>query len=232
MISLWVDDREIPESDYAKYQPEIDKIMAEIKVQHELAEKQREEAEEMRKIAEGQRREAEKQREQASKMRLDAEKQREYANQMRLNANTNREEADKIRAEAAKQGEAADDMRKQADQMRQMAEKQREAAEGMREKAEEQRKIAEKEREAYIKIQEGIIDDLTQAGLVKDKESLSYRLSNDELIVNGAKQPAALQQKLKAKYLKDLGDRKFELMYNYSNQNGHTKTGIIRSSDE
>lgn len=232
MISLWVDDREIPESDYAKYQPEIDKIMAEIKVQHDLAEKQREEAQEMRKIAEGQRREAEKQREHASQMRLDAEKQREYANQMRLNANTNREEADKIRAEAAKQREAADNMRKEADQMRQMAEKQREAAEDMREKAEAQRKIAEKEREAYIKIQDGIIDELTQAGLVKDKESLSYRLSNDELIVNGAKQPAALQQKLKAKYLKDLGDRRFELMYNYSNQNGHTKTGIIRSDNE
>lgn len=232
MISLWVNDQEIPESDYAKYQPEIDKIMEEVRVQHEIAEKQREEAQEMRKIAEGQRREADKQREQAGIMRQDAEKQRERANQIRLNANANREEADKMRVEAGKQREAAEDMRKQADQMRQMAEKQREAAEGMREKAEEQRKVAEKEREAYIKIQDGIIDELTQAGLVKDKESLSYRLSDDELVVNGAKQPAALQQKLKAKYLKDLGDKKFELMYNYKNQNGHIKTGITRSGDE
>ncbi len=232
IISLWVDDKEIAESDYAKYQPEIDKIMEEVKAQHEIAEKQREEAQEMRKIAEGQRREAEKQSGQASIMRQDAEKQREHANQMRLNANANREEADKMRVEAGKQREAAEDMRKQADQMRQMAEKQREAAEGMREKAEEQRKVAEKEREAYIRIQDGIIDELTREGLVKDRDDLSYKLSDEELIVNGTKQSADLHQKLKSKYVKELGDRKFELMYNYRNQSGHIKTGISRSGEK
>lgn len=230
-ISLWVDDREIPESDYGKYQSEIDKILEEVKVQHARAEKQREEAEQMRKAAEGQRRlvekqreeahvlrmEAEKQREEAHQQRLEAEKQRQHAEQMRLSAGKGREEAEQMRVLAAKQRGEAEVMRKQADEMRKMAE--------------EQRKAAEKQREEYVKIQEDIIDELTQAGLVKDKETLSYRLSDEELIVNGSKQSAALHQKLKAKYLKDLGDRKFELMYNYRNQNGHTQTGVVHSRE-
>jgi bla regulator protein BlaR1 len=239
IVSLWVDDKEIAESDYGKYQPEIDKIMAEIKIQHQAAEKQREQAEvqrkqadEMRKLAEVQRRDADKLREEANTLRLEAGKQREEAAQIRVNANTNREQADNIRQEAGKYREAAEDMRKQADQMRQLANKQRGEAEVMRERAEEHRKVAEKDREAYIKIQDGVISELTQAGLVKDKESLSYRLSDDELIVNGEKQPAELHRKLKAKYLKELGDKKFELMYNYNNQNGHIKTGIISPREE
>ncbi|SEJ20054.1 BlaR1 peptidase M56 [Dyadobacter sp. SG02] len=260
IISLFIDDQEIAGSDYAKYQPEIDKIMEEIKVQHELAEKQREQAEiqrkqaekqrelaekqreeaqEMRKMAEEQRRDAEKQRELASAMRLDAEKQREHAEQLRLNTNANRDQAAKMRLDAEKQREAAEDMRKEADKMRLDAEKQRKEAEVQRghaevqrEKAEEQRKIAEKEREAYIKIQDGVIEELTREGIVKDKDNLSYKLSDEELVVNGAKQSADLHQKLKAKYLKELGNKKFELLYNYRNQNGFIRTGISRSGEK
>jgi bla regulator protein blaR1 len=77
-----------------------------------------------------------------------------------------------------------------------------------------------------------VIDELIQAGLVKDKESLSYRLSDEELIVNGTKQSAELHRKLKAKYLKELGDKGFELMYNYNNQTGHIKTGIVHPREE
>ncbi|WP_353720548.1 M56 family metallopeptidase [Dyadobacter sp. 676] len=135
IISLWVDDQEIAQSDYPKYQPEIDKIMEEVKIQHELAEKQREQAEEMRKVAEGQRRLAEKQREEAAQMRLEAEKQREHASEMRLHANANRDEAAKMRLEAEKQREAAEGMRKQADLMRLEADKQREQAEVQRKKS-------------------------------------------------------------------------------------------------
>ncbi|GGM87875.1 hypothetical protein GCM10010967_20620 [Dyadobacter beijingensis] len=218
MISLFIDDQEIPENEYARYQPEVDKIMEEVKVQHERAEKEREKAEEMRKLADEQRREADKQREAAHVMRLEAEKHRE---------------------EAGKQREAAEDLRKQADEQRvvaelhrKQAEKHREEAEVHRKIAEEHRKEAEKQREAYIKIQEGIIGELTKEGLVKDKENLSYRLSDEELIVNGTKQSAILHQKLKEKYLKDMGDKQFELLYNYRNQNGHLKTGVIHQREE
>ncbi|MCF0069056.1 M48 family metalloprotease [Dyadobacter sp. CY261] len=239
MISLWIDDQEIPQSEYGKYQPEIDKIMVEVKVQHERAEKEREKAEEMRIAADGQRREADKQREEAHAMRLEADKHREEANEIRVNTNSNRGEAEKLRVEANKHREAAEDMRKQADAMRLNAEKQRKEADNFRAEAEVHRKEAEvhrahadKEREAYVKIQEGIINELSSAGLVKDKENLSYKLSNEDLIVNGEKQSADLHQKLKNKYLKDLGNKKFELMYNYRNQNGHIKTGVTSPREE
>lgn len=225
IISLFIDDQEIAESDYSKYQPEIDKILADIKVQHERAEKEREKAEEMRKQADEHRREADKHREEAHALRLEAEKNREHASDLRVNANKNRDEAEKLRLEADKHRKSAEDMRKQADKMR-------EEADQHRKEAEVHRAHAEKDREAYVKIQEGIINELSSAGLVKDKENLSYKLSNDELIVNGAKQSADLHQKLKAKYLKDLGDKKFELMYNYRNRNGHIKTGMVHSREE
>jgi len=243
IISLFVDDQEIAAEDYAKYQPEIDKIMAEVKAQHELAEKQREEAQQMRKIAEGQRRvaekqreeaqvmrlQAEKQREHASQMRLDAKKQQEYADQMRVNANANHDQVARVRGEAEKMREAAEDMRKQAELMRREAEKQREhaaeqrvQAEGQRKQAEEMRLEAEKQREVYMKRQEAVIEELAGAGLVKDKDELSFKLSDDELIVNGEKQSADLHQKLKAKYLNDGGDKKSTMYYNYNGRSGYS----------
>ena len=162
-------------------------------------------------------------------MRLDAKKQREYADQMRLNTNANRDEAAKMRLEAEKQREAAEDMRKQADLMRREAEKQREhaaeqrvQAEGQRKQAEEMRREAEKQREVYMKRQEAVIEELTGAGLVKDKDDLSFKLSDEELIVNGEKQPAELHQKLKAKYLNDGDDKKSTMYYNYNGRSGYS----------
>nr|WP_295925191.1 M56 family metallopeptidase [uncultured Dyadobacter sp.] len=232
-VSLWVDNREIPESEYGKYQPEIDKLMEEIRIQHERAEKDREKAEEMRKEADIQRRHADKQREEADQQRQVAEKQREEANHQRVLAQKQRDDADQTRVLAEKQREAADDMRKQADQMRLVAEKQRllageqrELAEVQRKKAEEMRKVAEKDREVYMKLQEGLIGELTDAGLVKDTESLSYKLGQDELIVNGVKQPSDFHQKLKAKYLKDLGGKKPEMFYNFKGRTGYSISGM------
>ena len=208
IISLFIDNQEIAESDYARHQPEIDKIMEEIKVQHDLAEKQREQAEVQRKQAGIQRELAEKQREEAQEMRKMAEEQRREAEKMR---------------------EAADGMRKQAEQMRLDAEKQRAhateqraQAEVQRHKAEEMRKVAEKEREAYNKMQDEVIEELSNAGLVKDKDDLSFKLGDDELIVNGVKQPADLHQKLKSKYLKTEGGKKSEMYYNYNGRSGYS----------
>lgn len=207
MISLWVDDQEIAEADYGKYQSEIDQIMAEVKVQHERAEKERAKAEEMRKMADEQRHEAEKHREQAHEMRLNAARERVEAEKFRVEAEAHRAEADVHRKEA---------------------EVHRKEAEEHRKEAEKQRAVAEKEREAFEKIQEGIIQELISAGVVKDRESLSYRLSADELVVNGTKQPAELHQKIKSKYVQQLGDQRFELLYNYSGNNGFIRTGRQR----
>lgn len=224
MVSLWVDDQEIAEGDYPKYQSEIDEIMEEIKVQHELAEKQREEAEEMRKLADVQRREAEKQREAANEIRKlaevqrrDADKQREQAHVMRLEAEKHREQAARIRVEAAKQREHADEMRLQAEKHRQLAEEQRKQADGMR-------KEAEKEREAYVKKQEGVIEELIKGGIVKSRDDVSFKLADDELIVNGEKQPADLHQRLKSKYLGDDAGGKTEMYYNFNGRSGYSRS--------
>lgn len=55
--------------------------------------------------------------------------------------------------------------------------------------------------DASLKLRNGISADLIEAGVIKDKSELNFRLSADELIVNGKKQPAELQKKLSEKYL-------------------------------
>ncbi|WP_353720547.1 hypothetical protein [Dyadobacter sp. 676] len=73
-----------------------------------------------------------------------------------------------------------------------------------------------------MKKQEQIIEELSSAGLVKDKNDLSFKLTDDELIVNGEKQPADLHQKLKAKYLKSDAGKGFEMYYNYNGRWGYS----------
>ncbi|MEP7141489.1 MAG: M56 family metallopeptidase [Ferruginibacter sp.] len=52
------------------------------------------------------------------------------------------------------------------------------------------------------KMQENVIADFIKENLIKDKKELfSYKLSNEELIVNGVKQPDAIHQRFKDKYV-------------------------------
>ena len=50
-------------------------------------------------------------------------------------------------------------------------------------------------------LRDGISEELIDAGVIKDKSELNFRLSADELIVNGKKQPEELQKKLSEKYI-------------------------------
>lgn len=50
-----------------------------------------------------------------------------------------------------------------------------------------------------------IITDLTSEGIIEAPRLLSYRLNDEELVVNGVKQPEALHRKLKSKYVKRPG---------------------------
>jgi bla regulator protein BlaR1 len=93
-----------------------------------------------------------------------------------------------------------------------------------RAEAEVHRKEAEKHRQEYEKMQTGMINDLIESGVVKDKSNLSYKLSQEELIVNGVKQSDELHKKLKNKYIKD---KAVEMVYNYSGRTGYTSTGFI-----
>ncbi|WP_167273244.1 M56 family metallopeptidase [Dyadobacter arcticus] len=208
--ALVVNGKPVPDSEMASYQTEIDKIIKDIKVAHDDAEKQRQEADK-------QREEADLLRQQADVQRKGAEQNRVHANELRLEANKHRQEADKMRGDAEK-------MRAEADKQRQEADKHRVEANKAREHAEEFRFAAEQNRQEYEKMQNGVIDELISAGAIKGISDLSYRLSQDELIVNGVKQPAELHQKLKNKYIKD---KAVEMVYNYKGRTGYTTTGLI-----
>ena len=69
----------------------------------------------------------------------------------------------------------------------------------------------------------GIIQELERAGVIKDKENLNFKINNNELIVNGAKQSGPLHEQLKQKYLRNAGD-----YINYTRNGNTTSTTINR----
>lgn len=66
-----------------------------------------------------------------------------------------------------------------------------------------------------------IISDLNNRKLVSDEDNLSFSLTNNELIVNGTKQPAEIHQQFKEKYIQNSGDR-----FNYSKKGNTTSITI------
>ncbi|MPR32095.1 M56 family metallopeptidase [Salmonirosea aquatica] len=246
ITELEIDGKTILEDQIESYLPEIEPILAELKVEREKAEvvraqadvarqeaiKMREQAEVMRREAETYRAQAEVARQQARQMREDAQQQRRAAEDMRVASNQNRLYAEEMKAQANQnRNENIESIRAQADEARQLAEEARRHAqearrhaEVFRGEAEVMRKEAEKKRAEYETMQADFINELMEAGVIRDKTGLSYKLSADELIVNGVKQPDALHQKLKAKYLKDMAA---EMVYNWKGRTGYTTTGWI-----
>jgi len=68
-----------------------------------------------------------------------------------------------------------------------------------------------------------IIDDLSEAGLVKDKTRLSFTLNDHELIVDGKKQDGGLHEKFRTKYIRNKKD-----FYKYKRDGHSTTTEIVR----
>ena len=68
-----------------------------------------------------------------------------------------------------------------------------------------------------------IISDLYQNKVITSEDPLSFTLNNNELVVNGKKQPAELHQKLKVKYIRKSGD-----FFSYVHQGGTTRSTIER----
>ncbi|WP_181358431.1 M56 family metallopeptidase [Taibaiella chishuiensis] len=56
-----------------------------------------------------------------------------------------------------------------------------------------------------LALSQHIITDLARAGIIAEDRLLSYKLNDDELVVNGIKQPATLHHQLKSKYVKNAG---------------------------
>ncbi|QRQ99671.1 M56 family metallopeptidase [Dyadobacter sandarakinus] len=219
IISLDVDGREIPASEYEKYSDVLARIEKNVKEAHEQAEKERTEAEHRREEAGEQRREADNQRLEAAKSRAEADERKQEATIMRV-------QAEQVRLNAEQMRKQADVMREQAGQMRQEAEKMRVEAEKSREQAAEMRKEAEKTREEFEKKQAALIEDLLKNGIIKDTKQLSYLLSEEEFVVNGASQPEEIRKRFSSKYLSNPTG---EMVYNYKGRTGYTSRGTVRT---
>ncbi|RIV25171.1 peptidase M56 BlaR1 [Fibrisoma montanum] len=207
ITGLTIDGTVIAEDKIESYRSELEPVMAQVREHQKQAELHRAYAEEHRREAEEHRRQAEVQRAEAQAQRVTA---RRDAEEMRTQAEKNRKEAQAMRASQEQYRAQADAARRQADEARQMAQVRRR-------EADEHRAKAEAHRAEYEKMQNGLITDLIQEGVIQSKENMSYRLNEDELVVNGQKQSDALHQKLKNKYLKE---SKGELFHNWQGKSG------------
>jgi hypothetical protein len=185
IIEIQVDGKKVPESDFAKYEPAVKKILEQMEKDRQQAEKDREQAE--------------KDREQAQKDRARAEEDRKQAEKDRAQANKDREQSQKDRERSEEDRKQAEKDREQAQVSRGQAEKDRAQAELDRKQAEVDRKLAEEDRKLF----KALIDDAITEKLINDEDDLkSLVLDDTEFTVNGTKQPESLHSKYKAKYLK------------------------------
>jgi hypothetical protein len=215
VTEIIIDDKKIPEADFSKYEPMIKKIREQIKEDQEQAVRDRAQAELDRKQAERDRQQADEDRKQAEEDRKQADKDRGQAELDRQQAEKDRQQSVKDRAQAEQDKKQAEKDRAQAELDRQQAVKDRAQAERDRAQAVIDRKHAEEDR----KMLAGLIDDLIKENVVKSKDDLHVvQLSDESLIVNDKKQPDALHQQLKAKYLKKPGTR--FTFTNHANRSG------------
>jgi len=197
---LYVDGKKIAADHIADYQKEIDGILVRAKEAKIRAAEERKRA----KLA------AERGAEAAERARLAAESAAKAQNRAAATA-----DRAKLAAERAAQGveraklaaEDADRARERADEAGKRAKEAAENGAKARERAKQaaENSVKAKERAAKaqadaLDIQNRILTDLIQEGVIKDQSNLSYKLSSEELIVNGKKQPDALQRKLSEKY--------------------------------
>lgn len=221
VTEIIIDDKKIPEADFSKYEPMIKKLREQIREDQAQAARDRAQAELDRKQAKKDREQAERDRAQAEEDRKQADKDRAQAELDRKQAEKDRQQTIKDRARAEQDKKQADKDRAQAELDRQQAVKDRAQAERDRAQAEIDRKHAEEDR----KMLAALVDDLIKEDVVKSKEDLHVvQLSDESLIVNDKKQPAALHQQLKAKYLKTPGTR-----FTYTNHTNGTRFSIERN---
>lgn len=64
-----------------------------------------------------------------------------------------------------------------------------------------------------------MINDLVNDGLIKSKDNLSFKISTEEFIVNGKKQPDAIYQKYRAKYVNTQKKGSWSWFHNFDTSN-------------
>lgn len=225
MTSLTINNVAIPEEKWSEYNSLITEIKEQIKRDKKQAEVDRAQADKDRQQATLDRIQADKdrQRAQLDKVRADkdrlradsdrarAEKDRFRYEEDRKQTELDRQQADKDRAQADEERKQADEDRKQADEDRAEAAKDREQAKLDRIQADKDREQAAKDRiqadkdraqaAEDRKVMESLEADLVSDKIVNSKSEIrEVTLNDDELIVNGNKQSAALYQKYQSKY--------------------------------
>src|SRR5215831_19999245 len=81
------------------------------------------------------------------------------------------------------------------------AEEMRERSIEHRRNAEDQRARANERRVESEKMMSELISDMSNDGIIKNTDKLTFSLNKNEFIVNGVKQPAPVHDKFKDKYL-------------------------------
>lgn len=236
ITEMYIDDKKVPEADFSKYSSMVKELLEQIKRDQEQAARDREQAERDREQAGRDRQQAEKDRAQAEKDRQQAGRDRQRADKDRAQAESHRgqsehdrqqaqhdrEQAARDREQAAQHRLQADKDRAQAQRDRAQAERDREQAGRDREQAERDRKQAEEDR----KMLEAFVDDLVKENIIESKDELRFaQLTDEALIINDKKQPAAIHQKFKTKYLKSPGSR-----FTYTNEPGRRQIHIERNN--
>lgn len=68
---------------------------------------------------------------------------------------------------------------------------------------------------------DNILEDMKKDGLITQKDELSFRLNQDEFVVNDKRQPANVLKRYKEKYVKNPSDT-----YTYAKSGGHTSSHV------
>ena len=183
--ALCVDNKKIADTDLAKYDSLITRIVTQIRLDEAQAEKDRVQAD-------LDRQQADRDQAQADRDRQQAEKDRAHADLDRQQADHDREQANQDQAQAVLD-------RQQADRDRIQGERDREQGERDRIQGEIDRRQAAEDRENMRRLILLLID----KKLIPDAASLKdLVLTDDELLINGKKTSPEIHQEIKQKYSK------------------------------
>ena len=220
VTELYVNDKKIPAEKMGDYKNVTNKILKEAKLDKEQSEKDMAEAaieqEQAKKEMEEstiEMAQAKIEMEEAEKqMVIDKQQAEKDMAQSKIEMEQSKEEMAQSKIEMAQsQKEMKQDMKKAKIEMEQSQKEMMQSKKEM-EKSRIEMAKAKKDMEQSKLLQEKIIGDFINEHIIKDKADLvSYKLSNEELIVNDVKQSDEIFKKFKDKYVKN---KNWTIMYN------------------
>jgi bla regulator protein blaR1 len=103
-----------------------------------------------------------------------------------------------------------------AKSMKEKTELARKMAARNKEMAREMAKHASEDRKKANNLQTGIINQLFEDKIIQDRKTVSFEINDDEMFVNGVKQPESVHKKYRNKFIKSKNSR---INFNYSDSN-------------